>query len=195
MSSVTYPVLSDTYTPTELQQNFTDVLAALLSINDSQIAADAQIAITKLGAYKQELWVELRVRVADYASWPAAGTVVASVPIPGSNGDGEWTCTDVSWVCTDTGAGVGAFAVELGAYAVGVYGTLATVCTQVMTNAAAANDSNSGRSLENGSATLGYAVGQRVLALKSTVVDATTMTAAGSFVSVTARLVRDLQVA
>ncbi len=199
--TVTNTTLSTTYAvaKAELETNSADIISKFGSIDNSDIAASAGIEPGKLSASLQEVFVNLTIRAESLAAGlPAGGTVLTAVPIPGSSGDDAWKATDVQWVCTDTGAGTGKVRIEYGEHnASGTWTTVSAIpsspTTFAITNAAAADDANDVSVKENDSVDLAYTGNPRSIALLSDTADATAVSAAGSFLSVSIRLRRRLQ--
>lgn len=118
-----YPLASGTANLTHVNEDLADIQNKFGSIDDSDIAAGANIAVTKLAAYYQEWVVQLLWTVHCTAGpalvvWPAASatTPLVAVPMPGQSGDGSWVATDVSFVCNDVGTADASFDVRYGHY-------------------------------------------------------------------------------
>jgi hypothetical protein len=194
--TITNLTLSATYSKSQLEANFADISAKFAGgIRSPDLASDAGITPAQMSASLQEIFLVLRVRAADLAGgWPAANTVVDEIPLPGSNGDMQWTLRDVSWACTDTGTGAGRFRIEQGVRgATGVWAGTTTIGAITIANAAVANDANDGKAIEGTSVAVSYAADNRSLALVSDNADAATVSAAGSYFVATMRLTRVLQ--
>ena len=134
------------------------------NIDNSNVAAAAGIALSKLAASYQEVWLQLRYSAVLFGVWPAApvdpaaptfAELIDYVPLPGSDADTAWVVTDISWCSNDTGGTSGTFDIRYGAYgAGGVMAGAGTVATG-MTITQIGNDlGNEGRGLEGGSVTL-----------------------------------------
>lgn len=191
---ITNPTLSNPADKTEVQENFTDVTDwANGNISNDNISGSAGIALSKLAAQYQEVYVHLSI-----ASPPGAASSTlpcAVVAIPGSNGDTLWKATDVSWVCTDLGTQTGVFKVEYGSYdALGAW-TGTTVVTGITLNGATNNLGFQGKALENGDVSVAYSGTAISLGLFITTLDAQLITGGSqNYLNVCVRLRRALQV-
>jgi hypothetical protein len=175
-----YPLVAGVVPLSTLNSWFSLIQNKFGAIDDNDIATGASINIDKLQYQYQEMLVSLTIKRQDLAAgWPAgsASTPLVAVPIPGTNGDPDWTATDVFWVCTDTGDGLGQFDVRYGYFNNAVWSNTASVITgTVMGNpAAGANQPNGGSALEGGSVAITLTANPSYLALMSANVSATTL--------------------
>jgi hypothetical protein len=189
-----YPTLSNPVSKAEIEANFADVAAKFSQIVSADLSSSAGIVSTQLSQPYQEIWVPLLY--AGGAGMPVANTILDVAPIPGSNGDTAWTATDVAWVCTDTGAGTGTFDVVYGGYVAGVFTGVTNIALAVSISegGAGANDARQNYGLSGGSVSLAYTTTVRSIALRVATQDATTVSAAGSFLKVMVCLKRYLTV-
>lgn len=197
-TTITHTTLSTTYTPSEIEKNFQDLVDKFGNIDGSDIVASAGITASQLAASKNEIHLQLTVPAARLSSgWPAGGNdALALCCLPGSNGDAAWTLTDMVWVCTDTGAGTAQFKLILGDYTTSA-GSLtinSTIGTYTLSNAASNNDINAVQEIEGGSTSIAYTSEPQFFAIISNgSADSTTLSGTGTELQVTLRLIRDLQ--
>lgn len=204
---LTNPTLSTTSDKTEIEANFTDVVNYINGdIDNASLSAAAGIALSKLAASYQEVWLTLRYSAVLFGAWPAAPAdptaptvteLIDYVPLPGSDADTAWVATDVSWVCNDTGTADASFDIRYGAYdGAGVMAGAGSVITGAAVTAIAVDKGNEGRALEGGSVTLTQSTTVRGLYLVSAGQGTSAMddtTAPGSWLTVTVALRRQIQ--
>lgn len=205
--TITTPTLATSFTSTQVDTNFADVVNKFGSIDDSDVAANAGIAIGKMANQFQEVWVNLIFYATTVHTWTAAADpanlTIAEVrenavlvPLPGSNDDPAWTAIDVSWACTDCGSAAGAFDVRFGA--LNAAGTT-WVSAGIVVGAASMTittdgNGNQGRALEGGSVSITQSATIRELALIVRTAGTGVMTTAGGdYLSVTVALRRQIQ--
>lgn len=212
--TTTYPTLSTSFTSTEVDTNFSDIVSwAAGGITNANISASAAIAITKLANQYQEAWVNLTWRAAGAGAGPGTAPWTAvvdpanitiaemraqciAVPLPGTDTtDPPWTATDVSWVCTDCGTVAGAFQVSYGALNAGgtVWVRAGTIVTPGTMTVSSDNNGNKGRALENGSVSITQSTTVRDIMLCPLTTGTNVLTNAGDFLSVTVALRRQIQ--
>lgn len=191
-----YPLASGVFNLTHLNENLADIQNKFGSIDNSDVASDAAIAVTKLAAANAEWTAQLIVNGAMLAAgWPAvsATTPLIAVPMPGQSGDTSWIATDVTWVCNDVGAGTGLFDVRYGSFdGAGAWVDAGTLVTAVTIDDVAANTGNEGRSSRL-AVSIPNGADVTSIALMSGGVDATALSTAQGFLSVSVRLRRVLQ--
>lgn len=183
-----------TIVASDFDDNFTDIQNKFNgNIVNADISTSAAIAVSKLAASKQHMFVTLSVK-ALASGWPGSTTLVDHAPIPGSVAQGNWTVEGVDWVCSDTGDGAGVFSVRWGDYdSSGAWVNTSTiVTTQTMSNAAAANDANHGECTVSGSTLTVSDSTPRMLALMGTTASASTLSAETSNLAVTVHLSRTI---
>jgi hypothetical protein len=179
---------------TSVQEN-DDAIVAVVNGNltNENIAAGAAIALSKVAASYQRMVIALQWS----ATWPAAGVVMDAVPVFGTTGETAWTAEGIYWVCSDTGAGGRQFTVQWGYYnAAGVWtnaGSI-TTATTLANSALGANSPNQGVATLAGGGTVSFPDAQpRQLAIVATNgVEATTLDAVGSFLTVMVSLKRQI---
>lgn len=210
--TITTPTLSTSFTSTEQDTNNADIVNKFGSIDNSDIAASAGIAITKLANQYQEVWVTLTWRAAGAGAGPgtAAWTAVAdpanitiaemraqciTAALPGTDADTAWSATDVSWVCTDCGSSAGAFQVSYGALnAAGtVWVRSGTIVTPGTMTVSSDNNGNKGRALEGGAVTITQSTTVRDIMLCPLTTGTGVLSNAGDFLSVMVALRRQIQ--
>ena len=118
----TNATLSDPIDKSEIETNFSETRAKFGSINNTDISADAGIAVTKLAANNQETLITLALDSSVFsAGWPAATTTpLVWVPFPGDDTDDSLTVVDAVYWCSDPGTSA-TFAVEWGNYTGGTW--------------------------------------------------------------------------
>ena len=193
--AITYPTLSNPANKVEVETNFDDVVNKFGTIGNEDIRASAGIELSKLAASYQEVWLDLQFFYDSYGAWPgvAATTPLDAFPLPGSDADTAWVCTDVSWVCSDTGTTAGSFDVRYGAYVAGTWTNAGSIITAVsMPVVGAGNLGNQGRALEGGTVSLTQSATVRAIALMSAGVGVAVMNAATTFLKVSVCLKRQI---
>lgn len=198
--SYTYPTLSSPASNTEVTKNFNDVAGVVNgNLTNDNFASNGALDLDKLAGKHQFIH-------ADLTFWQTAGGMIAGVtgenwlvPIPGLTGDAAWTVRKVSWQCSDTGAGTGQVTLQYGGFneggSVGSWATVATIGTYTIANGAGANDGNGVAEVTAGSTSLAVGAGVRGLRLIVAVADATALTAANTFLTVSVMLRREIQAA
>lgn len=205
--TTTYPTLSTSFTSTEVDTNFADVVSwAAGGIVNANISATAAIAVTKLANQYQEVWINLIWRRPGAVAWAAvadpANITVAEMraqcitfPLPGTDADPAWSATDVSWSCTDTGSVAGAFQVSYGALNAGgtIWVRAGTIITPGTMTVSADDAGNKGRALEGGAVTLTQSTTVRDIMLCPLTTGTGVMNNTGDFLSVSVALRRQIQ--
>jgi len=191
--TITNTTLSNPADKTEVEQNFTDVANKFGAIDNSDVKAGAAIAISKLAASYQEVWLQLEMRQDIDGSW-AGTTYYDWVPLPGTDADTAWVATDVSWTCKGVGNGAGTFSVEYGAFSgAGVWVRDGDVVNAATIAAGGGVDTfYQGRALEGGAVTLTQSSTVRALALYSEAAGTNVIDAAKDFLRVTVALRRQI---
>lgn len=207
--ALTNPTLSTTYSSTEQDANNADIVSKFnAGIVNADVNASAAIALSKLAASYQEVWLQLEFSAVKSGAWPAAAAdpdkptfaeTLDYVPLPGTDADTAWVATDVSWTCNDTGTASGSFGVFVGAYAAGVMeGNGSPVIATAPITFVAADQGNEGRALEGGTVTVTQGAAVRGLYLVSTAQGTVVMddtAAPGSWLRVTVALRRQITTA
>lgn len=192
---ITYPTLSNPADKSEVETNFDDVANKFGTIGDEDLRAAAGIQLSKLAASYQEVWFDLNFYFDSYGAWPVAvaTTPLDAFPLPGSDADTAWVCTDVSWICSDTGTTAGSFDVRYGYFNAGTWANSGSIITAVtMPVVGAGNLGNQGRALEGGSVALTQSASVRAVALMSAGAGVAVMNAATTFLKVSVCLKRQI---
>jgi hypothetical protein len=155
--SITNPTLSTTIVASEIEANFTDLVNKFGSIDDSDIASNAAITITKLAAYNFEFLMNLTLRGPNVAGAAGDDPIVWSTTepslvmgLPGTSADGTYTVISGNWFCTDVGDQTNDFTLTAGYYDTAnppvwtVDTTIATVTNMPANDAAGPNNDNGG---------------------------------------------------
>lgn len=196
-ATIPYGTLTDPIDREEIMANFRALAAKLGALDTSDLTASAGITVAQMASPYQDAFVHLEVRAEALASgWPGSG-ILAAAPYPGISTNEAWKAVAVHWACTDTGGGTGAFNVKLGTFVSGNFVSATTIASSVLiSNGAAANDSNSGaeftKTYANGTG-LSFAADPRSIVIQGSSADASTLTAQGSFVHVCVTLRRAVQ--
>jgi hypothetical protein len=198
--TLTNSTLSTTFDSTEIDANFADIVAKFNgNILNSDINASAAVAVTKLAAYREHIVLERTWQggAAPFAAgWPAANTVIGYLTLPGFDNGSSWVVTDIEWACSDTGAGAATFNVNFGDMSTGAFsGAAVTSSAITITNAAGIDDANGGQgAITGGAYTCTFdATYTKMFEFKTaSAADATTLNAAGDWLSVAILLRRTI---
>lgn len=194
---LTNTTLSGTVDATEINENFADIVDKFSeNITNKDISDSAGIEITKLNAFKTEIYVTLSY-VYDGATTFSGGTdgdiYGAAVPMPGESGDDFWTVADASWACQGTGTVAATFNVELGDYdGTGAWASDAELIAEESITVSTNEGNQGGCTIDSSAITHGSA--KRFLVLtRGATAGTNVINAAGDYLSVTLRLTRNIQ--
>ncbi len=181
--------------PDTVNENFRAIKTKLSgNITNEDIAADAAIDITKTVANHTITFILHLHSAMLAAGWPAAGatTPLVAVGIPGTAGDDAYTIKSAMWVCTDCGAGTAQFDLRYGYVnaATGAWTNSSTIIS-AETITGAANSLGAGTVSVSGSIT--PSTNHDSLAIMSAAADATTLSAAGTYLAVMLTCTRTFQ--
>jgi len=193
--TVTYPTLSNPADKAEIEANFNATEAVVNNLDNSNIAATAGIANSKLDANDYEFVMNLEVKPTTAVAPGVSATIpIAVCGLPGTTTDGAaYTVLSGTWYITDDGtlAGTTTFNVELG------YGGAGPNWTQVGADIVSATSiTGSGENQQSGALAINtsaitlHASTQYFLALFLTVIDATALNTAYSHLDITLKLRR-----
>lgn len=114
--AITFLNTGDVVDADTLNDNLSSLSAAIQSVDNNNIPAQAGIDILKLSAQYEYMYVPIIYTQLDNTGLPAAATVLCSTPLYNDT-KGTWTAVGYSWFCSDVGAMTGKFNIKWGYYA------------------------------------------------------------------------------